>query len=148
FRSNDTPHDYGWEERWVREEGYLKLVPAAADAVLRKAGIAAGDVTRLVLPSPLARIEGAVAKRLGVPDSAVTDGLASRLGYAGAAHGLVQLALALESAAPGDRILLLAFGNGCDALLFEVTPHIVDFRPRRGVGAWLDAGKSTDDYLR
>jgi 3-hydroxy-3-methylglutaryl CoA synthase/uncharacterized OB-fold protein len=148
FRATGEPHEYGWEERWVREEGYQKLAPAAAKAALAKAGVAAADVTTLILPSPLARIEAPVAKKIGVPDSAVTDSLSARLGYAGAAHGLVLLSAALEKAKPGDKILVLNFGNGCDALLLEVTPEIANFAPRRGISGWLDVGKATDDYMR
>ncbi len=148
FRANGEPHDYGWEERWVREEGYMKLVPEAARGVLKKAGLAAADVTTLLLPSPLGRIEAPLAKKLGVAESAVTDGLSGNLGYAGAAHGLVLLSHALEKAKAGDRILLLSFANGCDALLFEVTPEITEFRPRRGISGWLGRGKSVDDYMR
>ena len=148
FRANGEAHDYGWEERWVREEGYLKLVPEAVRGVLAKAQLSAAQVTTLVLPSPLAKIEAAVAKKLGIADSALTDGLSARLGYAGSAHGLLLLAHALETAKPGDRILIVSFANGCDALLVEVTPEIASFAPRRGVSGWLDAGKPTDDYMR
>ena len=31
---------------------------------------------------------------------------------------------ALEEAKPGDRIVVASFGQGCDALCFEVTEHI------------------------
>ena len=148
FRASSEPHDYGWEERWVREEGYLKLVPEAARGVFAKAQLSSAQVTRLIVPSPLARIEAAVAKTLGVSDTALTDGLSGPLGYAGAAHGLVLLSHALETAKPGDRILLLNFANGCDAMLLEVTPQIADFAPRKGIGGWLANGKTTDDYMR
>ena len=148
FRASGEPHDYGWEERWVREEGYLKLAPAAAHAVLEAAGLLAADVTTLVLPSPLARVEAAVARKIGIADSAIQDGLAATLGYSGAAHGLVLLVAALERAVPGDRILVLGFGNGCDAILLETTEAIAGCAPRRGISGWLAMGQATDDYLR
>ena len=148
FRAAGEPHEYGWEERWVREEGYLKLVPRAARGVLAKAKLGPENVTTLIVPSPLAKIEAAVAKKLGIAERAIVDGLPAKLGYSGAAHGIVLLAHALEKAEPGDRILVLNFGNGCDALLVEVTPEIVDFAPRVGISARLDAGKSVDDYMR
>lgn len=148
FRSMGEPHEYGWEERWVREEGYMKLLPAAAKVVLGKAGVSADQITTLIVPSPLARIESAVAKKIGVPDGAITDSLSARLGYAGAAHGLVLLSLALETAKPGDRILVLGFGNGCDAIVIEATDAITGFQPRRGVSGWLARGRSTDEYMR
>lgn len=148
YRAAGAPHDYGWEERWVREEGYLKLVPQAVDLVLAKAGVAASQVKTFILPSPLSKVEAAAAKKVGVAAESVTDGLTGRLGYAGAAHGLVLLAHTLETAQPGDLILLAQFANGCDALLLEVTDEILNFRPRRGVSAWLDAGEATGDYMR
>jgi 3-hydroxy-3-methylglutaryl CoA synthase/uncharacterized OB-fold protein len=148
FRANGQPHDYGWEERWVREEGYLKLVPEAVKAVLAKAQLSARDITTFLLPSPLAKIETAVAKKLGLDESAAADGLSSRLGYTGSAHGLVMLAAALQQARPGDRILAVNFANGCDAMLFQVTPAITGYAPRRGLSGWLAAGKPTDDYMR
>jgi len=148
FRANGDAYDYGWEERWVREEGYLKLVPEAVRGVLAKAQLSARDISTLVLPSPLVKIEQAVAKKLGLPDSAIADGLSAKLGYSGAAHGLVMLAGALETAKPGDRILVVNFANGADALILEVTPEILDFAPRRGLSGWLALGKPVDDYMR
>ena len=148
FRATGDAYDYGWEERWVREEGYLKLVPEAARGVLEKAQLNARDIATLVLPSPLAKIEQAVAKKLGIPDTAIADGLSAKLGYTGSAHGLVMLAGVLETAKPGDRILVVNFANGCDALILEATPEILDFKPRRGLSGWLAAGKPVDDYMR
>jgi 3-hydroxy-3-methylglutaryl CoA synthase/uncharacterized OB-fold protein len=148
FRATGEPHDYGWEERWVREEGYMKLVPEAARGVLAKAQLSAADITTLVLPSALGKIDAAVAKKLGITETALADGLSAKLGYAGSSHGLLMLAGALERARPGDRILVVNFANGCDALLLEATPEIVHFAPRRGLSGWLDAGKPVDDYMR
>jgi 3-hydroxy-3-methylglutaryl CoA synthase/uncharacterized OB-fold protein len=148
FRAAGEAYDYGWEERWVREEGYLKLVPEAVRGVLAKAQLSARDISTLVLPSPLAKIEQAVAKKLGIAESAIVDGLSAQLGYSGAAHGLVMLAGALEKARPGERILVVNFANGCDALILEATPAIADFAPRRGLSGWLAVGKPVDDYMR
>jgi len=36
---------------------------------------------------------------------------------------------ALEKAKPGDKILVVGFGQGADALLFEVTPEISKLAP-------------------
>src|SRR5262245_57144319 len=34
FRGDETDFDYGWEERWIRDEGYSKIVPPAIKAAL------------------------------------------------------------------------------------------------------------------
>ena len=36
FRSSERAHDYAWEERWIRDEGYMKLVPAALAALFKR----------------------------------------------------------------------------------------------------------------
>jgi 3-hydroxy-3-methylglutaryl CoA synthase/uncharacterized OB-fold protein len=148
WRGAAQPHDYTWEERWVREEGYLKIVPRAVQAVLGRAGMDPARVDHFILPSPLRDADQAVARSLRLRDGVVRDSLASRCGCAGAAHGLLMLAHALEEAKPGETILMTSFGNGCDAVLFEVTDAITGFRPARGASGWLAAGRATDDYLK
>ncbi|MFO1215845.1 MAG: 3-oxoacyl-[acyl-carrier-protein] synthase III C-terminal domain-containing protein [Burkholderiaceae bacterium] len=148
YRMHDRAHDYAWEERWVRDEGYLKIVPRAVAAVLAKAGVEAGAVTHFCMPGTLSRIGAAVAKRCRLPDESVRDNLGAVCGDTGVAHPLLMLAAALEDAKPGDRILLAAFGEGCDALLFEVTPAIAQASGRRGVKGALAHRREDGNYMR
>ena len=90
----------------------------------------------------------AIAKHCGIREQALQPGLVGRCGYIGCAHPLAMLCEALESAGPGEKILLLGFGQGCDALLFETTARIVDTRACHGIGAALAAGRSDDNYIR
>ena len=148
YRMHDKAHDYAWEERWVRDEGYLKIVPRAVEALLAKSGVEAATITHFCMPGTLSRIAATVAKRCGLNDSAVRDNLAAVCGDTGVAHPLLLLAAALEDAKPGDRILLAAFGEGCDALLFEVTPAIAKRSARRGVKGALAARREDNNYMR
>ena len=149
YRMHDRAHDYAWEERWVRDEGYLKIVPRAVSALLAKSGVDAASVTHFCMPGTLSRIGAAVAKRCGLGEDAVRDNLAAVCGDTGVAHPLLMLAAALEDAKPGDRILLAAFGEGCDALLFEVTPAIAKASAaRRGVKGALAARREDGNYMR
>ena len=34
YRGRGREFDYVWEERWIRDEGFLKIVPAAVKALL------------------------------------------------------------------------------------------------------------------
>lgn len=147
FRTNGARHDYFWEERWVRDEGYAKLVPAAVAGALNQAGIEIGAIDHFVMPSLLRGSADLVAKRVGFagkPASGLEDGV----GYAGAAHALLMLANVLEGAKPGEHILLIGFGQGCDALVLEVTDAIGRATPARGVSASIADAISTDSYLR
>ncbi len=148
FRGHDAEHDYAWEERWIRDEGYLKIVPRAIAALLKKAGMAADAVTQLCMPCTLSRVGATLAMRAGIPGGAVRDTLAAVCGDTGAAHPLLLLAHALEEAKPGDRILVAAFGQGCDALLFEATDAIATPAPCRGVKGALARRKEESNYMK
>ncbi|WP_322083334.1 hydroxymethylglutaryl-CoA synthase family protein [Burkholderia sp. BCC1972] len=148
FRANGAEYDYVWEERWIRDEGYMKLVPETARAALAQANVTPGDVKHLVMPSPYKGIAGAVAKKLQIPAEAEATGLDENCGFTGAAHGLLMLAHVLEKAAPGDIVLLIGFGQGCDAIVLRVNDAIRAFRPRRGVDGALADAQNHDAYLR
>jgi 3-hydroxy-3-methylglutaryl CoA synthase len=147
FRAAGAETDYLWEERWVREQGYARIVPAAVNAALADAQLAIGDIQHFVMPSYLKGAADAVAKALKFTGS-VSSGLEDGVGYAGAAHALLILAATLEAAAPGDHILLIGFGQGADALIFQVTPAIAAAKPARGVSGAMADALATDSYLR
>ena len=147
FRTVGEDFEYHWEERWVRDEGYAKLVPQAVNAALAQAGLEMSAIQHFAMPSQLRGIGAAMAKQLGFTGT-VVDGLDDGCGYAGSAHALLMLARALESAEPGERILVVGFGQGADALIFEVTDAIARARPARGVAGALASGIMTDAYLR
>lgn len=147
FRSADAECDYIWEERWVRDEGYGKIVPVAVTAALADAGLAIGDVQHFVMPSYLRGVGEAIAKKLRFAGK-VASGLEDGVGYAGAAQALLMLARVLEDAKPGERILLVGFGQGADALVLEATDAIAEFKPARGVSGSVADAIATDSYLR
>jgi 3-hydroxy-3-methylglutaryl CoA synthase len=148
FRSADNRYDYFWEERWIREEGYLKIVPPVVKAALAQAGVNAADVQHFVFASPFKGVAAALAKRMGLAPASEADALDENCGYTGAAHGLLMLAHTLETAKPGDLILLVGFGQGCDALVLQATDAITAFKPKRGVSGALADAQAHEDYLR
>ncbi len=134
------------EERWVRDEGYSKIVPAAIKALLEKTGVSGVDIAHLILPCPFAKLDQTLAKMSGIDPAKVRDNLASTMGDAGSAHALIMLAHALETAKPGEKILVAQFGQGCDALLFEATPAIADYKKHNGVSGALARRKEETNY--
>lgn len=148
FRPAGANYDYVWEERWIRDEGYMKLVPDAARSALSQARIDPSEVTHFVMPAPFKGIASAMAKKLEIPAGSEADSLDENCGYTGSAHALLMLAHVLEKAAPGEVILLIGFGQGCDALVLRVTEAIREFAPRRGVSGALADVQSHDAYLR
>jgi 3-hydroxy-3-methylglutaryl CoA synthase len=146
FRASGERHDYFWEDRWIRDEGYLKIVPETIAAALADAGLKAADITLFAMPSLLKGAAAAVARKAGLSAILAPD-LDDGCGYAGAAHAPLMLAHALEQARPGDRLLLVGFGQGVDALIIEAGEMV---RPagQRGVSGALANGLATDSYLR
>lgn len=102
----------------------------------------------MVLPCPIAKLDQQLAKRVGIEPAKVRDNLAGVMGDSGAAHALVMLVHALEQAKPGDKILVVQFGQGCDVLLFEVTPEIENLPKRNGVTGSLARRKEENNYLK
>jgi 3-hydroxy-3-methylglutaryl CoA synthase len=129
FRSRGSEFDHAWEERWVREEGYLKLVPGVIAAALKKARLAAADVAQVCFPCTLPRIPENILEQLGIGRTKLCDNLHSGCGDTGASHALILLAHALEQAKPGDHVVAVSFGQGCDALVFQATDALETWRP-------------------
>jgi len=148
YRGHGSEFDYAWEERWIRDEGYLKLVPRALEALLAKSGIDPQGVTHLCLPMAMPRVGAGIAKSVGISESSLRDNLQATCGEVGVAHPLLLLIHALEQAKSGERILVVGFGQGVDALLFEVTPVLAALSRRRGVKGSLARRKEETNYQR
>jgi hydroxymethylglutaryl-CoA synthase len=146
YRMHDRNSDYGWEERWIRDEGYLKLVPRAVGALLGRCGVEPGAIAHFVMPGTLSKVQAAVAKKCGFAETAVRDPLGAVVGDTGVAHPLLMLAAALEDAKPGDKVLVAGFGEGCDVLLLEVGQGAS--AARRGVKGALADRREESNYLR
>lgn len=148
YRTPESEYDYQWEERWIRDAGYMPLVPPVIKACLAKAGLGPEAVTRFCMPAVLAKVANSVAKGAGIPDAAVADNLHAVCGETGTAHPLVMLVAALEEAKPGDRIMVVGFGQGADVLLFEVTDQISALAPRLGVKGHLARRREETNYAK
>ncbi|MDO7842094.1 3-oxoacyl-[acyl-carrier-protein] synthase III C-terminal domain-containing protein [Sphingomonas immobilis] len=147
-RATGADFDYTWESRWIRDEGYTGLIGAAIKGALAKLGVTGAEIDRFVVPLTLRGVPEGLAKRAGVKPEAVVESLGATVGEAGVAHATLLLAATLEAAAPGEKILLVGFGQGVDVLLFETTPAIASLPARRGVKGSIARGAKTDNYMR
>jgi hydroxymethylglutaryl-CoA synthase len=148
FRADGQAFDYGWETRWVREEGHAKLTGAAIAGALSAHGLKGADIARFIVGIPAMGAAAALAKRAGISPQSVCDDLFASAGNAGCAHPLLMLSHALETAQPGEKILVVGFGQGADALLIEATPQIAARRGNGGVSPWLARARKETNYLK
>jgi 3-hydroxy-3-methylglutaryl CoA synthase/uncharacterized OB-fold protein len=142
---------HSWEDRFVVQEGFEPNLVEAVRALFARTGTGPADFARALLYAPDARSHAAVARALGFRADRLQDPLFGRLGNTGAAFAPMLLAAALESAAPGERLLLAGYGDGAEALALRVTEHVEKLSPRRGV-SWHLARRqpvaSYDRYLK
>jgi 3-hydroxy-3-methylglutaryl CoA synthase/NAD(P)-dependent dehydrogenase (short-subunit alcohol dehydrogenase family)/putative sterol carrier protein len=148
YRGAERKYDYMWEERWVRDEGYSKIIPEAVTGLFKKLSIGMDDVDTLIYPCFFKTEHRNIAKKLGATPEKLVDNLHEVCGETGAAHPLVMLAYALDQAKRGDRILVAGFGQGCDALYFRVTENLLKLPRRRGTKGSLENKQGTDNYLK
>ena len=128
-----------WEDRFIRDEGYLKIFPNAVKAALKKFNVEPKAFQKVVYNGPDGRSHQTVAKTMGFDYKAqVQDPLYSKIGNTGAASAPMMLIAALEEAKPGDQILLANYSDGVDVFMLKVTENIEKLRDRLGIKTNLE----------
>lgn len=146
WREGDDRYVRAWEDRFVVSQGYNPLVKKAVAGLASKCNISPKDIKKLVLYAPSPRYQAGAALSAGFQPSQIQDGLFGSVGITGTAHGPLMLVAALEEALPGDRILMITFGEGVDAILFRVTENIKNFSPRQSISSQINSKKDTMSY--
>jgi hydroxymethylglutaryl-CoA synthase len=118
------------ETRFGTAYGYVRDVAEALGAALRKAELPPARVARLVLGAPEPRAAAEAAKRAGFDPARVEASLLSEAGLLGTPEPLALLVRSLETAAPGDFLVVAAYGEGADALVLRATDRLPAARPR------------------
>lgn len=140
-----------WEDRFVREVGFSRVIPYAVKKALVKFGLKPEDFTKAVFAAPNPTYLTAAAKLSGFdPKTQASDGLWGVLGNLGSAHSLALLAAALDESNPGDRLLWVSYGDGCDVMTVTVTDAIEKLKQKQTVLRMINSkGYTTyQRYLR
>ncbi len=146
YRGAGKRFDYMWEERWLRDAGYSRIIPESVNGLLEGQGLFPDQVAQFIYPCLFKAEHKKIAKKIGAAPDQTADNLHEVCGETGTAHPFLMLTRVLETAEPGDRIVVAGFGQGCGALLFEVTESIRNLPPRRGFTGNLEDKKTTDNY--
>lgn len=134
------------EDKWIRDEGYTRFIPEAISGLFKKYSLGPKDFSKVIFPCLYVREHSLIAKGLGFDSSQIQQELLTLVGDTGTTHPLMMLVSALESAKPGDRLLVASYGNGSDAMFFEVTPEIMTLKPRRGIRQHIASKKELASY--
>jgi 3-hydroxy-3-methylglutaryl CoA synthase len=132
--------------RFTTERGYQASLVAVGQQLLRAHGIQPQDCAKVILPSPDGRAHVDVAKKLGFQENQIQNPLFQEVGACGSAAPFLLLAAAMETAKPGDRLLLLAYGDGADGFLLQVTEEVTTRVLRRSLSDHLSEKRLYPSY--
>ena len=145
YASWDHPTPYAYEERFVRDVAARDILEPAIRAACERTGIEPGEIALAAFHEPVGGVYAEVARRTGLTAPNVAADLARSAGDLGAAHALFAFGLALGRAKPADVVLLVGFGGGCDAMLFEVQGPVPGSAE---MVEMLQQGRVLSDYIR
>lgn len=146
YRGAFAKYDRQWEDRWIRDMGYELLIPEVIKGLLKKYQLGISDFSKIVYSCHYEAERRRLNKKLSISPQMEENNLLGEIGDVGAAQPLIMLVKALEGANPGDKIMVISFGNGCDALFFEVTENITNKRDNKGISGNLGEKKYLDKY--
>jgi hydroxymethylglutaryl-CoA synthase len=132
---------------FIRAYGYERLMAEAARRLFAETGVAPAAIRRAAVYAPDARLVVPILRSLGLGEDVLPRvPLLAGIGNTGVAAPVMALAACLEEAEPGDRILVVGYGSGADALLFETTDAIRDLDRSGGVAIQASAGRALQHY--
>jgi len=146
WRAENDKFERSWEERFIRDESYSKFIPQAIAGLLKKYELNIKDFAKIVYPCLFTREYQAIAKTLGAAPEQIQQEILTTIGDTGTAHPLMMLIAALEDAKPGDKILVVSYGNGSDALFFQVTDNIEKAKSKKGIKEYLTSKQELNNY--
>jgi len=147
WRSEGEKFDRQWEDRFIRDMGYTKFIIEAVEGLAKKCSIEVSEISKVVYPCLYGGDFKKIAKILGLSPEQVGEPLIGKVGYAGVADPVMHLVKTLEEANSGDRIVVVGYGSGADAILFEVTEKMEKIKgSRRGIGKHLAARRELTSY--
>jgi len=147
WRTDNDRTDRSWEDRFGREEGYRKFIPEVISGLLSKYDLRAKDIARVVFPGIYPRDHASISKKLGFEPGQTQDHLMTYMGNTGASYPLMLLISALEDSKPGDKMVVASFGNGSDALLFQVTEEMEKAKAQnKGLKRYMESKRQLTSY--
>jgi hydroxymethylglutaryl-CoA synthase len=148
YRGATSKSDRQWEDRWIRDLGYNQFLPEVINGLLDKYHLKITDFAKIIYPCHYVAVRRKLAKVLGFDPEVDHDNLQTVIGESGTPQPLVMLAHALESAKPGDKLLVVGFGSGCEAVYLEVTENITKFIPATGISGCLENRRDLEHYSK
>lgn len=144
WRAADDPFIRSGDARFNAQAGFEAAVTAAVGEALKQWDLKPSDIAQTWLGTQDFRAADDVLRKLGLKGPAgAAATLPKKTGLLGAAHPLALLAACLGEATPGEKLLLIGYGDGVDVILLEATARCAE---QKGALARALAGARTLDH--
>jgi hydroxymethylglutaryl-CoA synthase len=108
--------------RFTGEPAYFQHVTSSAKTLMQELGTSAKDYTWAVFHQPNTKFPQRAAQLLGFSPEQIAPGLlVPTIGNTYSGSSIIGLTAILDTAKPGDRILLVSFGSGAGSDAFDIT---------------------------
>ncbi len=144
WRTVSDPYVKSGEARFIADEGYFPIMRDVITGIMKDSSLNLNDFSKIVFSATDDRQHATLAKKMGFDVSRVQSPFFSEIGHMGSAGILVMLNAALEDTKPGDRVLVVNYGDGADAFVIRVTDAIRDCTTKPSVKEQLKKTRSID----
>jgi 3-hydroxy-3-methylglutaryl CoA synthase/uncharacterized OB-fold protein len=148
WRKDDDTYVMTGDTRFSKLYGYMRNTTEVVKAMADCVSCDLGEVERFAICAPDGRSHRDVAKVLKLRKESVLEPLFGGIGILGCAHPLAMLANALEGAEAGQRIMLTAYGDGSDALMFQATDKVKGLADAGKTAKALAGGRPLGSYTK
>jgi 3-hydroxy-3-methylglutaryl CoA synthase len=145
-KSNDSFVKMG-DPSFIRRSGYSRIMREAVETILNKYSLKPEDLDRVILYAPDGRSLLSIGKRLEFdPQRQMQDSIFDTIGNTGSALPFMMLISNLDQSKPGERLLLVSYGEGTDGFIFKTTENIANYKAKNSFAGYLRSKRSLSSY--
>ncbi len=148
WRREEDPFVMQDDVRFAQIYGFEKSVTKAARGLMSHMSVKPEDFAGILITPVDARSHGKVAAKMGFDVQSQLVAPPAGVGLSGTAQPFLLLAAALEKASPGDLFMLIAYGDGADAIAFRATDRVSGSRNQNSLQSQIDTRRELDNYTK
>lgn len=148
WRNSDEKYTRHAEARFCDEAGYLGQLNLILKKVLKETGLKTEDFAKAVVVGQQAKTLLKFCTKNKITPEQTVSTLLSEAGDTGSAQALLGIVNALENAEPGQKILVLDYGNGAGAAVLTVKEGIRKLNGAKQIERYLGTRAPLDSYAR
>ena len=162
WRTQEEKFTKKFSSAFATKVGFQRVVQEAILGILERNEFKPADFKKVAIRTPEPKAVTGIFKKCGFDlKTQAVDSLWRQIGDTGSVQPLLQIASFLEGAKPRDKLLLVSYGDGADALVITATEKVSEAKPdlscvalakqERGLSYYLNKKRlvvSYGNYLR